>query len=222
MKEIIYFLKNLKSPVREKEWQKIEQMLDKKEENVGNKPFLGGINWVWPAVAATLLLLVGFGTMFLWNFETNFGNFALMNQQEQMEVELDADEYNHLTHREFLVGKARTQAKPAVVTPSSDGSNVVPYRTTLPNGENWLVYLSVMHMEENCTANLAYINDKALGVNLVPRNKECSEFQSENEAFQLQMTSSGQTDAMTLVLQDLPYRGSSTNGKLSLELKAVY
>jgi len=214
LNRLIKILKGAKPEVTDQEWSRLSKMLDNRDAST-KKPKVRTAEIVkrW-AVAASILLVVGAGFLFILNSGSGLveGNLAQHEEAIYQQPRVALASSNYLSHRSDMV-----------VGDASENRNIdrgtKPYKATLPNGDSWLVQMKLIRDVEHCEARISSINDKAVKLELDVVDEECSEFKSGKTDAAVKLSKVNGEDRIILVLNG---SHESENGPLSLELQRIY
>lgn len=212
MKKLNQQLNKIEIPVSSTEWRKLKQLLDRAESRK-TRPF-SFLKKTSYAVAATLLMLIAAYLVFQWPAGTEYG-ITEMEQSDDLKdkIQLKAENATILSHRSQLASNNLSH------THGAKGATL-PYFASLPNGEQWLVHLSLIRDQEYCTASILSINDKPMQMHLQPKNPDCIEFLSKEKRASIILREEGNEQKILLVLHHSLNGGASD--QLALELSPVY
>ena len=203
-------LENHRIPVTKNEWNRLEKKLDGSDQGFKTNETSYGRKWT--AVAATLLLLVSAYLVFQWPSENGIEMVEIIDaNQPQPEVKLASADMNVLAHRKSISEES---------TLSGDSKRgLIPYLASLPNGEKWLVQLSLIRDTEKCIAEIHSINDRPFPVNMRAGDDKCLVFSSDKNNASLKLMDEGEKPVLLLVLNQMD--NGQTFKEIELELRPV-
>ncbi|TVR90091.1 MAG: hypothetical protein EA411_00910 [Saprospirales bacterium] len=214
MKELIKKLRNNRIEVTDDEWNRLSSLLDKNRQFDSSKSRRSLRRPL--AIAASLLVLIGFGLWMLNDPEpaaTDSAAIVPLEEELNDRPQIALAEVNRLSHRGEMVSRDMPE-------PSGYSDGAKPYKAILPNGENWLIHMELNRERENCEATIKSINDKAMQWQLDIVDDECSEFSSGTADASVKFTTSNGEEKIILELRD---QAPATQEKpLSLELRRIY
>ncbi|TVQ49430.1 MAG: hypothetical protein EA362_04440 [Saprospirales bacterium] len=210
MENIKKQLKNHKIPVTNTEWNRLEQKLDSWNPAYKKRNTTGFRKWL--TIAATLLLLISTYLLFQWSSDNESKLVESTHTFQPQAINTTASaNMDVLSHRKNISEESTLG--------SDKKKGLIPYLASLPNGEKWLIQLSLIRDTEKCIAEIHSINDRPYPVNMKAGDEECLIFSSDKKNASLQLIDEGENTVLLLVLNQ------TENGhfpkEIALELKPI-